>query len=323
MKSGVALGGVVHRKRDMNVREVCGEHSSAFSAAMSTYFCADICRMSLLGASWLCTHCGEDLCTQCYEVMGSTVSWCIRNRNDRFQINYFQHKDTLAGPCPALPGTHSKLCFLPSSRFTALELSESLQAMDALPLLGASLHARTFYFKKADLEAAERNSNILRIPTSHLRVEEFRYAWVRRLPLVVTGINDKIQLPWSPEQLSADYGKQLCTVEDCEGAASSKQMSLASFIKLFNTAIHGDDDTIWKVKVHCPFYLASSSIANLLQKDWPPNAKLSESHPELFTDFALMLPVQEYTRRDGVFNLAAHFPINGKVIPDLGKQSLS
>jgi hypothetical protein len=56
-----------------------------------------------------------------------------------------------------------------------------------------------------------------------------------------------------------------------------------------------------------------------LIKDWPPDAKLSESHPRLYQDFTMALPVPEYTRRNGFYNLAAHFPVNSAVQPDLGK----
>ena len=53
-------------------------------------------------------------------------------------------------------------------------------------------------------------------------------------------------------------------------------------------------------------------------QDWPPTAKLAESHPKLYQDFSLALPIPEYTRRDGFYNLAAHFPVNSGVPPDLG-----
>lgn len=53
-------------------------------------------------------------------------------------------------------------------------------------------------------------------------------------------------------------------------------------------------------------------------QDWPPQAKLAESHPKLYQDFSFALPVPEYTRRDGFYNLAAHFPVNATAQPDLG-----
>lgn len=40
--------------------------------------------------------------------------------------------------------------------------------------------------------------------------------------------------------------------------------------------------------------------------------------PELFEDFSQAVPVPDYVRRDGVFNLGSHFPCN-TVGPDLGE----
>lgn len=39
--------------------------------------------------------------------------------------------------------------------------------------------------------------------------------------------------------------------------------------------------------------------------------------PELYEDFNRGVPVPNYTRRDGVLNVASHFPSN-TVAPDLG-----
>jgi lysine-specific demethylase 3 len=39
--------------------------------------------------------------------------------------------------------------------------------------------------------------------------------------------------------------------------------------------------------------------------------------PELFEDFSKAVPVPNYTRRDGVLNIASHFP-TGVIAPDLG-----
>jgi hypothetical protein len=57
-------------------------------------------------------------------------------------------------------------------------------------------------------------------------------------------------------------------------------------------------------------------------QDWPPEAKLAESHPKLYQDFSTALPMPEYTRRDGFYNLAAHYPVNSGVRPDLGTSNL-
>ncbi|KAH9938513.1 uncharacterized protein B0H18DRAFT_967503 [Fomitopsis serialis] len=52
-------------------------------------------------------------------------------------------------------------------------------------------------------------------------------------------------------------------------------------------------------------------------KDWPPSTDFRTAFPELYDDFANATPVPNYVRRDGVLNLASHFPGN-TVAPDLG-----
>lgn len=55
-----------------------------------------------------------------------------------------------------------------------------------------------------------------------------------------------------------------------------------------------------------------------LRQDWPPTADFKEAFPELFEDFNRAVPVPDYTRRDGVLNIASHFPTN-HIAPDIGE----
>ena len=52
-------------------------------------------------------------------------------------------------------------------------------------------------------------------------------------------------------------------------------------------------------------------------QDWPPSTDFKTAFPELFDDFSRATPVPNYVRRDGVLNIASHFPSNA-VGPDLG-----
>lgn len=52
-------------------------------------------------------------------------------------------------------------------------------------------------------------------------------------------------------------------------------------------------------------------------KDWPPSTDFKTAFPELYEDFNRAVPVPNYVRRDGVLNVASHFPSN-TVAPDLG-----
>lgn len=52
-------------------------------------------------------------------------------------------------------------------------------------------------------------------------------------------------------------------------------------------------------------------------QDWPPSTDFKTAFPELYEDFNRAVPVPSYTRRDGAYNIASHFPSN-TIAPDLG-----
>lgn len=66
----------------------------------------------------------------------------------------------------------------------------------------------------------------------------------------------------------------------------------------------------------------TKSRGSPLLKDWPPSADFKSSFPELYEDFNQATPIPNYVRRDGVLNIASHFPSN-TVSPDLGTSSFS
>ena len=118
----------------------------------------------------------------------------------------------------------------------------------ALPAAG--LPHSTYHYKEADIQDAENQSTILTIPVSKLRAREFRHYLVRRMPLLITGLNSELQLSWSPSQLMHDYGTEQCSVEDCEKRAPVSKQTLSHFLKNFlDSSITPDSTPVWKVKV--------------------------------------------------------------------------
>ena len=53
------------------------------------------------------------------------------------------------------------------------------------------------------------------------------------------------------------------------------------------------------------------------RQDWPPSTDFKTAFPELYADFSQAIPMPNYVRRDGVLNIASHFPAN-TVAPDIG-----
>jgi hypothetical protein len=52
-------------------------------------------------------------------------------------------------------------------------------------------------------------------------------------------------------------------------------------------------------------------------KDWPSSSDFKTALPDVFEEFQKGVPMPNYTRKDGVLNIASHFPSN-TVMPDLG-----
>jgi hypothetical protein len=102
------------------------------------------------------------------------------------------------------------------------------------------------------LADSENKASILRIPVNDLKPGEFRVFLARQLPLVITGLNGSLQLPWSPTYLIAEHGMQPCTMEDCEAQLQPMHVLLEEFLSLFSPGAANESpfpEAIWKVKV--------------------------------------------------------------------------
>ncbi|CCM03365.1 uncharacterized protein FIBRA_05494 [Fibroporia radiculosa] len=126
--------------------------------------------------------------------------------------------------------------------------------------------------------------------------QKFRRVWARGDPLVVTGLASKFHVNWSPDYFTSKYGSQSCLILECQ-TEQNKRVTVGEFFSWFGK-YEGRRDC-WKLK------------------DWPPSTDFRTAFPELYDDFSNATPVPNYVRRDGVLNLASHFPGN-TVAPDLG-----
>ncbi|EKM59423.1 uncharacterized protein PHACADRAFT_249898 [Phanerochaete carnosa HHB-10118-sp] len=131
---------------------------------------------------------------------------------------------------------------------------------------------------------------------AELTDEVFSEMWAKGEPLVVTGLLPKFRISWTPEYFTQKYGTQTCLILECQ-TDLNKRVSVGEFFSWFGK-YEGRRDC-WKLK------------------DWPPSTDFKTAFPELYEDFANGTPAPNYVRRDGVLNVAAHFP-NNTVAPDLG-----
>ena len=133
---------------------------------------------------------------------------------------------------------------------------------------------------------------------STLTEDIFRQVWAEGRPLVVKGVLDKFHIKWTPQYFIEKYSDHGCMVVDCVTEAK-REVTVGWFFAMFGKYSERDDSRIWKLK------------------DWPPSTDFKSAFPELYEDFARAVPIPSYCRRDGVLNIASHFPSNA-VGPDLG-----
>jgi len=124
----------------------------------------------------------------------------------------------------------------------------------------------------------------------------FAELWKDGLPLLVKDVLPRFKLRWDPTTFAEKFGQQSCLIVECQTDINKKQ-SVRDFFNSFGK-YEGRTDC-WKLK------------------DWPPTAEFKAAFPDLYEDFSGAVPVPDYVRRDGVYNIGSHFPTNA-VGPDLG-----
>ncbi|KAF8164873.1 hypothetical protein B0H34DRAFT_686986 [Crassisporium funariophilum] len=138
-------------------------------------------------------------------------------------------------------------------------------------------------------------------PTVPTAASSFASLWMKGLPILVKDVLPRFKLPWTPEYFIERYGDQSCLIIECQ-TDMNKRVMVREFFEGFG-------------KYDAPGSEASRGCWKL--KDWPPSTDFKTTFPELFEDFSNAVPVPDYVRRDGVFNIGSHFPAN-TVGPDLG-----
>ncbi|GLB33276.1 putative clavaminate synthase-like protein [Lyophyllum shimeji] len=137
---------------------------------------------------------------------------------------------------------------------------------------------------------------IRRFADGVLTQETFPLIWSLGQPLIVTGLTEKFKIQWTPEYFISKYGQQGCLIIECQTEVN-KRITVGEFFRGFGS--YEGRTECWKLK------------------DWPPSTDFKKAFPELYEDFANAVPVPSYVRRDGVLNIASHFP-SDTVAPDLG-----
>ncbi|KAH9927146.1 Clavaminate synthase-like protein [Epithele typhae] len=314
---------IILRPRENEVRATC-----------------DTCMTSIFTTSWMCRLCGREACAECFaQVKELTVDRADATEAENAQLQARREKHAHINPfflsCTRR-NEHQAKDFSPMSRFCKAELQRAITEMEAVVKGAARARARTrrpdgsptaTYTDVRRRTAAATTSGFTYAPStapsssasaapsttpaaapvvpSHVTVTfteaectdaRFRSVWETGVPLVVTGLGHRFRISWTPEHFAQKYGTQSCLILECQ-TEQNKRVTVGEFFALFGK-YEGRMDC-WKLK------------------DWPPSTDFKTAFPDLYEDFSNAVPVPNYVRRDGVFNIASHFPTNS-VGPDLG-----
>ncbi|KAJ6516366.1 Clavaminate synthase-like protein [Mycena sanguinolenta] len=327
----LSLDLVIYRPRENEVRATC-----------------DTCLTSIFCCSWMCRCCGREACPECFQLVKAlTIAPTGASQSALKELQ--DRKDLLMHTSPFFlnclkRNEHGAKDFSPMTRFSKPELEKAIQDMEqllrdeGLPVPGHSTEpvsttASTSqgshsYAPPQDIAASPSTDSeatlvptpngdavhlsaessrivnseeipshaILRFTDSELTDEVFRPLWAKGDPLLVTDAGKKLKIHWSPEYFIEKYGQANCLIIECQ-TEQNKLTTVGEFFRTFGQ--YEGRDKCWKLK------------------DWPPEKDFKSDFPELYEDFNQAVPIPHYVRRDGVLNIASHFPTN-TIGPDLG-----
>lgn len=142
-------------------------------------------------------------------------------------------------------------------------------------------------------------------PTHAGNLKIFQDQWSRGQPVIVSDVTDSLDMSiWRPESFSRDFGEDANDLVNCMTGTLVPNQPMKRFWDGFdymNKRIKDDNGVPMLLKL----------------KDWPPGEDFAEILPTRFKDLMKSLPLGDYTKRNGRFNLTSHLP-ECFVKPDLG-----
>lgn len=133
----------------------------------------------------------------------------------------------------------------------------------------------------------------------------FQQQWKRGQPVIVSHVDKCLNMDlWRPDSFSRDFGEDANDLVNCLTGTLVPNQPMKRFWD-------GFDCTNKRIKDE------NGEPMLLKLKDWPPGEDFAETLPTRFTDLMKSLPLSDYTKRNGKFNLASRMP-ECFVKPDLG-----
>lgn len=258
----------------------------------------DMCLTTIFSGCWLCHQCGAEICLDCHrtKIPIKGLKRCTFNK------------------------VHTANEFVPITRHPLDQLQEIQQNMSAF--LDEFKIDQTANIKGLTI-IPESDTSLPYVKEDFRRLsdEQFASIWAKGEAVIVTGLQSRIKVAWSPQMMIEKYGqeevyltdgfakkalqhaelsKELveCWVVDCI-SGKTKITTVRDFFTQFDPAVKRAAGEAWKLK------------------DWPPSDSFAVAFPELYEDFEAFIPFSSVTHLKGPLNLANRFP-QGFLKPDLG-----
>ncbi|KAI9627553.1 hypothetical protein H4Q26_017337 [Puccinia striiformis f. sp. tritici PST-130] len=271
----------------------------------------DYCSATLIGAAWLCSRCGAEACTRCFDLL-------VERGNTPINSDWLKRlKACTKWHRTHTPNEHLKISHITRGELVSLRdqmiilTSTEQQPIQHFPARTTPLEDPPPYSIPADLlrflyhPEDDSSEPYIKINVHDLEADPriFDTLWSAGQMIVVTGMNDRLRLHWTPDYFREKYGEDVCERIDSN---CPKQVpiitTVSKFFKDFLDHHHhqpsSENHKVWKLR------------------DWPPEADFQNQFPELFADFEQAIPIPDITTRFGIRNVAGHFPTNANV-PDM------
>lgn len=177
---------------------------------------------------------------------------------------------------------------------------------DALPVRVCTLAESSLLYPKVPHSwLCNGKLLVLHEPRNKNNLLVFQEQWKRGQPVLVTDVCKSLNMSlWHPDGFCRDFGDIRNDLVNCRTGNILPNQPMRKFwegFENFSKRMKDDDGEYMLLKL----------------KDWPPGDDFSDMLPSRFSDLMKVLPLPEYTHRDGVFNLAGRLP-ECFVRPDLG-----
>ncbi|XP_075722295.1 lysine-specific demethylase 3 [Rhipicephalus microplus] len=181
---------------------------------------------------------------------------------------------------------------------------------EVLPVRGSLAETSLLYPNVPHSWLCDGKLLVLHDPRNKHNLTIFQEQWKRGQPVLVTGVSKNLNMSlWHPDCFCRDFGKVRNDLVNCRNGSILPYQPMRKFWEGFENLRKRMKDT-------------DGEFMLLKLKDWPPGDDFSDMLPSRFNDLMKVLPLPEYTYRDGVFNLVGRLP-ECFVRPDLGPKMYS